>query len=251
MPFVDVSWWVGPLAKHLRIVGDRTWEKGLLGFSTSEPQPFIDMPISYERALGGLLTDEENSLRDQENSVGIGRLPITGKPVPNCEYPGEPVRHPKVKIRPAGFGPIPCDWQSRSKLAGTYDDAWQKGRQPLLPRDFQDAYYRCAPVDQQVNGFLQGGEEVVLRNLSPEGLLRFRLPRISLGFITRIDGGTTHHRGQLYTVIIEPEEHRLIMVWQTALPCHHTLYTLKETVVIEKKHLPLGAEDEQEDEFAV
>ncbi|MDF0673892.1 MAG: DUF2169 domain-containing protein [Nitrospira sp.] len=250
-PFADVGWQVGPVMKRLHIVGDRTWKKGLFGFSTSRPCPFVKMPICYERALGGLLAAEENAHRDPENPVGVGRAPVSGQPVPNCEYVGEPVRNPKAKLSPAGFGPIPCDWQSRAKLAGTYDDAWQKERQPLVPRDFQDAYFRCAPVDQQVNGFLQGGEEVVLVNLSAEGTLRFRLPRVSLGFSTSIDGGTTHHRGQLHTVIIEPEERRLIMVWQTALPCHHTLYTLKETVVIEKKRLPLGAQEESEAELAV
>lgn len=251
VPFVDVGWWVGPLVKRLRIVGDRTWEKGLFGFSTSEPQPYIEMPISYERALGGLLTDEKNGARDPQNPVGVGRMQQSGQPVPNCEYPGEPIRHPKAKIRPAGFGPIPCEWQPRTKLAGTYNDAWQKERQPLVPRDFQDTYFQCAPVDQQVNGFLQGGEEVVLHNLSPEGVLRFKLPRVRLGFSTRINSGTTHHRGQLHTLIIEPEERRLVMVWQTALPCHHTLYTLKETTIIEKKSLTLGVQTESEVELAV
>jgi hypothetical protein len=120
-----------------------------------------------------------------------------------------------------------------------------------VPTDFQDAYFQCAPADQQVDGFLTGGEEVTLRNLTPEGLLRFRLPQISLGFNTYIDGGTTHHRAQLYTVSIEPEDHRIVLVWQTSLPCHHTLYTLRETVVYQKDRRLAAGQYEPEAELVV
>jgi len=245
---VEVGFRVGHVAKHLKIAGDRVWKKGLFGTSPGDPEPFVSLPICYERAWGGPIPGAE--ARDRLNPAGVGLDGEPGRPVPNCEHLENPIRSPKHTGPPAGFGPIPCDWQSRVKFAGTYDEAWQKERQPLVPKDFQDAYFRCAPTDQQVNGFLQGGEEVVLRNLTRAGSLTFSLPRVSLGFRTRIDGGTTPHRGQLHTVIIEPEENRLIMVWQTALPCHHTLYTLKETVVFEKERVPLGAQ-EAEAELAV
>jgi len=242
--FVDVAMQVGPVAKTLRILGDRTWQQSPLGFSPSEPKHFATMPICYERALGGPLSAKADAPRDPENLVGVGRVALEGAPVPNCEYPDQPVRSPKSNSIVAGFGPIPCEWQSRTKLAGTFDEAWMKERQPLVPADFNDDYFRCAPTDQQVKGFLKGGEEVLLENLTANSLLRFRLPRITLGFSTRIAGGVTHHTGQLYTVIIEPDERRLIMVWQSSLPCHHTLYTLKETVVFEKRRLSMMLHEE-------
>jgi hypothetical protein len=49
-----------------------------------------------------------------------------------------------------------------------------------------------------------------------------------------------HHSPNLHTVIIEPDEQRLIMVWNIALPCHHTLYTLEKTIVFEKEQLYLS-----------
>ena len=33
------------------------------------------------------------------------------------------------------------------------------------------------------------------------------------------------------------------MVWQTALPCHHTVYSLKETIVFEKERLAPGLKE--------
>lgn len=235
MPFVDVGFRVGPVTKGLRIVGDRVWQKKLLGVGASAPKPFIVKPIRYEGAWGGRLPKGE--AMHPENPVGVGRSANPGDPIPNCELLGTPIDSPHYSGMPAGFGPIPCNWAPRAKLAGTYDDRWKQHRRPLVPEDFQDSYFRCAPLDQQVDGFLRGGEEVRLLNLSAEGFLSFQLPRITLGFSTRIAGDAVDHRGRLHTVIIEPEERRLIMVWQSALPCHHTLYSLEGTVVFAKKRL--------------
>jgi hypothetical protein len=246
-PFVDVSFTIGPLAKRLRVFGDRVWTKGWSSLEPGEPQPFTSMPILYERAWGGPLPNRE--FRDPFNPVGVGADASEDGPVPNVESPDHPILSSLHKGPPAGIGPIPFAWQPRAQLAGTYDAAWKAERLPLVPGDFHDGYFRCAPVDQQVDGFLQGGEEVSLSNLTPEGFLRFQLPRVSLGFSTRIAGGTTYHRGQLHTVIIEPEERRLIMVWQTALPCHHTLYTLKETIVFEKERFARETQPERQAEL--
>jgi hypothetical protein len=76
----------------------------------------------------------------------------------------------------------------------------------------------------------------VLHRLTPEGHLAFTLPKIALGFQTRFtDGELIHHRASLHTVVIEPDVPRLVMVWQTALPCHHKVMKLESTTIIEKK----------------
>jgi hypothetical protein len=55
-------------------------------------------------------------------------------------------------------------WLPRRTLAGTYDDDWLKNQWPLPPKDFDDAYWNCAPADQQVD-YLPPGTEVLLLNL--------------------------------------------------------------------------------------
>jgi hypothetical protein len=236
---LEVGFSLGPVSKKLLVFGDRTWERTPTGLAPTNPQSFTRKPIRYEFAWGGSLPDGKG--RHAANPVGIGADAQPGKPVPSIETLESPINSPKDNAAPAGFGAIACHWQPRVKFAGTYDDAWQKQRKPLLPQDFDDAHYRCAPRDQQMNGFVIGGEEVTLTNLTPESLLNFKIPRISLGFSTHISGGVTHHSGRIHTVIIEPDDHRLILVWQTALPCHHSLYTLKKTVVFEKERLDHSA----------
>jgi hypothetical protein len=231
--WVDAEFSVGGYRKQLRVFGDRVWVQHGGDVIPSSPEPFLKVPICYENAWGGLLSD--GASRDAENPAGVGKTAVIGSKVPNIESPFFPIRSAREGGSVMGFGPIACHWQPRLKLAGTYDERWSKERRPLAPTDFQDDCFRCAPVDQQFTGFFRGGEEVILKNLTPEGLLRFTLPRVSLGFSTQIEGQTTNHRGEMHTVIIEPSEKRLILTWQTALPCHHTLYTLKRTTVFEKK----------------
>lgn len=240
VPHVLATLSVGSIKKTLAITGDRTWSRGVLGWKVNEPQPFTKMPITYERAFGGKFPDDATKRqleRANENPVGVGLNPNEGAIAPNIEYPASSLSSNPTDIRIAGFGAISCAWTPRRQLAGTYDEAWQKNRQPLVPLDFQDKYFFSAPSDQQVPGGLRGGESVELRNLTPNGLLHFQLPRHTFGFRTSIDGGSIHHRGSLHTVLIEPEYPRLIMVWHTSLPCHHTLYTLMRTVVFEKERL--------------
>src|SRR5262249_1683672 len=161
---------------------------------------------TYERAYGGAdlkADDPKKHDWDRRNPVGTGFAVapehLVGEKVPNIEDPRDSNRTWRERPRPAGFGPIPADWMPRVKWAGTYDERWQKERLPLLPEDFDDRFYLCAPEDQQAPHFLKGDEEVRLRNLTPEGSLRFRLPRVALGFSTRFSGGEkVSHRGVLH-----------------------------------------------------
>ena len=246
---IEVGFRVGDLQKKLLVSGEQVWEKSL-GFTVpGPPQPFSRMPITYERAFGGPTTDKTSSSFDpysDNNPFGVGIDMAPGSPLPNVRYPGTRTEKPPLNRPVAGFGPVGCSWTPRRHLAGTYDDKWQNERQPLLPDDFNDEFFYSAPPDQQVPGFLRGGERVELTNLTPQGSLRFHLPKLAFGFRTSISGGVEHHRANLHTVLIEPDQNRLIMVWHSAMPCHHALYTLKRTVVFQKTNLASDEDDEQE-----
>ncbi|MFO0828492.1 MAG: DUF2169 domain-containing protein [Phycisphaerales bacterium] len=231
---------VGSIDKSVVVRGDATVTKSWTGrLASSPPTEFERLPLTYSRAFGGSSSTIPSGgvpAWEPSNPIGVGLDAREGKPLPNQYYPGEEIT-PGARLRPASFGPIPASWQPRLGFAGTYDARWQAERQPLVPDDFDDRYFQCAPSDQQVPGFLRGGEQVTLENFTPDGLLRFALPRVSLGFTTSIDGGIVHHRADLHTIIIEPDDARLSMVWHTALPCHHTIYSLRCTRVFEKRRL--------------
>src|SRR5262249_8109611 len=61
----------GRVAKALRVFGERVWERRLLGPRAGDPQPFVTLPLGYERAFGG--ADELNGKREYEPRNPIGR----------------------------------------------------------------------------------------------------------------------------------------------------------------------------------
>ena len=241
---LDVGFRVGPVQKMLRVFGDRRW--GLLG--PTNPEPFTKMPLVYERAYGGVDRKSEHPERDWEwrNPVGTGyavkKAHLNDVMVPNIEYPNDLIGTWKDRPSPAGFGPIGIHWQPRASFAGTYDDNWMKTRQPLLPEDFDERFFQCAPTDQQAPQFLRGGEPVALLNLSPIAEVRFLLPKMYLGFETRFYDGTRaiHKMRHLHSVILEPDYPRVSLVWHSALSCHFKVQKLERTVVTLKTYLNLG-----------
>ena len=236
---VDVSMRVGGLVKSLHIVGDRVWAATAIGpWLSWPPKTFNKMPIVYERAYGGEDLRSKNKAWDRRNPVGTGfatnRSHLTGKQAPNIYPIGSAAFTFGQKPPPAGFGAISTYWSPRVELAGTYDSEWEASRAPLVPEDFNDRFYQCAPADQQSAQFLKGGEEVELRNLSSGGYLAFTLPRVVLGFETDFGDEIVNHRANLHTVVLEPDVSRVIMVWHSALACHPKVTKLRRTRIIEK-----------------
>jgi hypothetical protein len=232
---VDVSIAVeGHFEKTLRVTGPRKWESTGGKFSLTEPEPFEVLPLTYTRAYGGVAKSGDTWCAENTIGVGISSRPedLIGTEAPNIERPDALITTPADKPSPGGFGPIPRHWQPRLGLAGSYDDDWMKTRRPLLPKDFDQRFWQCAPSDQQVADFLKGGETIRTTHLTPEGRWSATLPRLEFQLTTRFRGRSEEqHPAELHTVLVEPDLNRLTMVWQSRLPCHFTVQRLLGTDV--------------------
>jgi hypothetical protein len=217
---VEVGLRAGEVDKTLLVRGPSRYQFGVTGLSVTSPEPFVSRAIRYEHAFGGrdeLDPDPRHHRIDPRNPVGAGfaRRPehLHGRPAASVYYPrGDP-----AKLGPAGFGAIASYWSPRLELAGSYDERWAASKRPLLPDDYDPAHLLCAPRDQRPGARLRGGEIVELTNMNPAGHLRLELPTIELRATTRIARRSEEHGFELATVVIEPEEGRLIMVWQSSL----------------------------------
>ena len=220
VPQVDVTLQVDKLRKTLRVSGPRVYAWSLGFLTCTSAQPFATQPIRYEWAYGGIdLSDPDpkNHRIDARNPIGKSFMTreanLKGQPAHSVEYPSGDA----AKMGPAGFGAIDRSWTPRREYAGTYDDAWEKAKKPLLPDDYDDRFALCAPADQCAAQLLRGGEQVELVNMTPRGALRFQLPKHYFTFATYFGSRREEHRAKLTTVVIAPEEMRLTVVWQTAL----------------------------------
>jgi len=225
---------VGSINKKLIVTGERTWRNDLLN-TKSLAMPFKSMPLVYERAYGGIditCKDEKKHVPYPANPAGTGfsikSSCMQNKKVPNIKYKSGIFANKK---NPAGFGAISCHWQPRASYGGTYDEKWEQEQKPLLPKDFNMKYFQHAPEDQQIKGYLKGGEPVILKNLHPRGDLSFNLPKTGFECITELDSKEIEHKPNLHTVIFEPDDNKVIMVWHTAVQCHKKEHLLEKTII--------------------
>lgn len=220
---VDVSLVVGLVRKTVRVFGERIWIKCLGIVSMSRPAPFERIPLVYERAFGGAdtsWTDPKHHEFCLENPVGKGfvgrksKKELDNTRLPNLESPAQLIRKPKDRPVPAGFGPIAPYWRPRAGYAGTCDDNWRRHVRPLPPEDLDIRFYSSASPGLVAGNYLAGNEQVLVEGAHGRGRLIFDLPGITPRVTVRRTGSSDDLAMRLDTLIVEPDEEMLTLVWR-------------------------------------
>lgn len=193
----------------------------------SSPGVFDRIPLVFERSFGGAdKSHPEERYHEYElrNPVGVGfrarksKKPVDESALPNIEDPRALISSPDDRPQPAGLGFIGPTWQPRLGFAGTYDEAWEKKRKPLLPEDFSPHFFNAAHPDLVCTGHLNGDEEVTAIGVSPDGPLSFNLPGAEPSCTiecANVDALPVALR--LQKVVLKPDERRLLLVWVGAI----------------------------------
>jgi hypothetical protein len=223
---LDVVVSVGERTKLARVHGDRHWTQGSGPVHPSRPQPFVRMPLVYERAYGGRRAGTSHAgapFEEPRNPVGVGLLvarseaEMLGRPVPNLDDPQEPLHSLGQAPPPVGFGAVSPSWSPRATYAGTYDQRWRTTRAPFLPEDFDPRYFHAASPGLSFDHPLQGGEPVRLSGVHPDGPLHFALPRCRLDVCATVAGEFQVMNPLLDTVLFDLDEHRFYLTWRATL----------------------------------
>jgi hypothetical protein len=235
---------VGPMEKVFDVVGDRVWQAGLTTITASSPQPFIEMPVSYDCAFGGADRYSDDPAEHDAylpNPVGRGwhkhlkSAWVDGTPLPNVEAVGEGVSFPTDKRPPIALGPLGRGWPQRARFAGTYDDAWLADVFPFLPADFDERYYQAGPEDQQVP-LPKGPIDVMLTGFTADGPRQFTLPHLEAPvhiFLRR--GNHEELTARLDTIVIEPDVGTMTLTWRLTYPLRRDLFEISEILVGKKE----------------
>lgn len=203
----------GHIDKTIGVYGPRRWVEHAGTLSLSNPQPFIETDIDYSFAIGG----------DERNRLGCGIAKTNQELVTQCVpavfYLKEDWRANPKNSRVAGLGSVPAFFSDRLKLAGTFDKRWELERRPLLPEDFDHAFFQCAPPDQQCKGHLLGGERIMLSGCSHDFPLSFRVPSERYVAEARIAGKLHLAPMRIYTVFIDSESQFISITYSASFPC--------------------------------
>lgn len=219
-----VAFQVGPVRKGVRVVGDRAFYKAVGSVGMTRPAPFERIPLLWERAFGGWDRsgpDERRHDRETRNPVGVGFRASGGKfeeglKAPNLDDPAHPFKGWGDRPPPAGFGFTGADWEPRRRYAGTYDQKWQEGRAPLLPRDFDRRFLNAAAPGLVAPGYLRGDEGVVATGVTAAGGLSFKLPGVAPPVLDVEHAGREDVRVPmaLETVILDTDAGLLLLLWK-------------------------------------
>lgn len=227
--------------KSIRVQGPRQWQSALGLINMGESAYFERQPIHYGLAFGGV--DSTKSERDKsatylQNPVGTGYFPhaprkeIVGRAAPQLETLKKRIRDTIGHYPAIAYGPIAKNYPERLKHAGTYDAYWSDNIRPLLPDDFDERFYQCAPLDQQMP-YIKGGETVTLTNLMQNRRrVSFVLPRQKL-FMSYMKSGLNEVEIEAFadTLIIEPEENRFSIVWRGHIPIKNSIHEIEDVIV--------------------
>jgi hypothetical protein len=230
---------VGEWSKSFDVVGDRFWFTAG-GVRATAPEEFASMPITYDRAFGGVDLRHEDSAQHaafMPNPSGRGFhkhfIPewLEGSPLPNTEERGHEVQSPQGEYLPMSFGAIGRHWEPRFRHGGTYDQNWLDNIAPFLPEDFSEEYYQAAPPDQQVEKPV-GLQSITLLNLTPDGRRDFKLPCFEAPVcIFPKKGAPEHRRVRIDTMLIEPDLERLTVTWRCARPLLRNMFEVVQVLI--------------------
>ncbi len=133
---------------------------------------------------------------------------------------------------------MPQGWRPRSRLAGTFDAAWERARRPLYPEDLDERFWNTVPQDQVLRPKLVGGERLVLLHVHPEAeevtlavpRVALTVPRVSLAAAFRVRDAETVLPMTADTLLVEPDEGRLAVTYRAILPIGDDLLRLRSVL---------------------
>ncbi len=160
---------VGAIDKRLRVLGDRQWMYGMLPWlRITEPSPFTRMPLTWARAYGGAGHPANPEGRGHARHPLAAFFGRNQGDMPNIEDPRRPVRGPRRRVAPAGFGQLDVGWVPRRQWIGRYGRRWRSESYPGLADDTHAEFFNAAPLDQRIEGFFAGGEPYRLEGMHPQ-----------------------------------------------------------------------------------
>jgi hypothetical protein len=215
---MEVSLKIGSdLQRRLVVTGDRAWSKAGRDFRATAPQPFVTMPLTYDRAYGGAALVQDSLVGpypDNPEGRGFVALPehVEGILLPNVEEADQLVKDWKQQPMPGGFAPLSRAMASRNQR-GMHVDL-EKRTSKMSAEAFSGGHPRMSMAKYPA------GSTVELMGMTPDGRWTFTLPRLE--FAVQVTLGERHYSLPMTpdTLYLFPEQRKLTVIARRTLIYH-------------------------------
>jgi len=223
-------------ARRITAVGDRLWVRRNGALEPGRPEPFASMPLTYDRAFGGVVQMETGPCAWPPNPAGRGFYltpeEAEGRPLPNLEDPARRIATVEDHPEPMATGPYPADGSLRVERAVELDtESDNPGMKRIHPLVFNQANpgMIIPPADTP-----RPGETVEVTHASPEGALRFAMPATALH--AAVDLADRHYDFPLHLdqVLLLLEERRVVLGYRVVFRYRLVKRERRKTTLIEE-----------------
>jgi Uncharacterized protein conserved in bacteria (DUF2169) len=171
VPRMRVTLECGRLRHQTEIFGDRVWTRSKGGLAASDPQSFVEMPLTNDRAYGGKTAFDGLEMVHPINAAGRGfylsEREAEGKPLPNLEHVENRIKAWHDQPRPA------CWFKPQGSLA--LHDADLQDLDKLLVRLMESGFNQTVP--ELVANPDDLGASLRLVGFAAQGDIVFPMPR--------------------------------------------------------------------------
>ena len=204
--------------QSMRVFGDRVWSAGASGPKPGAPQPFVEMPLTYERAFGGSVSLPAGEYGFPPNPTGTGFYlsadDAVGQPLPNLEHPDHLIRQWDDKPEPWCWGPYPQEGALRAVNAADIDESGPVPRlRALKPTAFNHAH---PALILPATSAPTSGDPVQVVGMNGDGPLQFLLPELHLHAHVQLEDRNYVFPMHLDQMLIAATERRLVLSFRAA-----------------------------------
>jgi hypothetical protein len=206
------------LLRSVAAIGDRRWVRRDGVLVPGAPEPFVSMPLSYDRAFGGAAETGNGPCAWPANPGGKGFYltpeQAEGQPLPNLEDPAHRIAIIEDRPEPMATGPYPAEGSLRVENAVELDlESENPGLKRIRPLVFNQAHPRMilAPAETP-----RPGEIFEITHAGPDGALRFPMP--DLAFHVRVSLESRNYAFPLHLdqITVLSDERRVVLGYRVA-----------------------------------
>lgn len=233
---MSVAFSIGKERRELAVFGDREWVDQS---SFSSPEPFENMPLTWERAFGGtceVLIDLESPVDIPNINNPVGRGMNFEEAVKGlCDHLGMPdgypvwdatrrlpnIEDPASLIAQWDDAPLPASWATMPLTSPQHAmralDIDGDPQDPDSKKHFTGEIFRRATLDCGLSA-PAGGATVLLEGLHSQPQISFQLPSLRVFADVAFGDETGAHELVPQLLVLLPEEMRFYLVFRSVFP---------------------------------